>query len=308
MTNPDIKNPRAEHNFVRPHLFITAVGSYVPEKVLTNAALEELVDTNDEWIMTRTGIRERRIAADDEYTSDLGAKAAKIALERANVDPADVDLIILATITPDMPFPATACLVQEKIGAFNSAAFDVEATAARIRLRSGNRPAVYPSPHVQHRARDRRRETFLHHRLAGPKHLRTLRRRRRCSRVAKSREQPRTAPACAWVPMDARPPSSPNRAAEVSIPRVDNRYPIIPLSENGRPGGFQKRSNSNDQSREGSTGSLRVGVNRCIYPHQANMRILKAVGDRLGASEEQVFSNLQKYGNTSAASVAICAG
>ena len=130
MTNPDIKNPRAEHNFVGRTCSITAVGSYVPEKVLTNAALEELVDTNDEWIITRTGIRERRIAADDEYTSDLGAKAAKIALERANVDPADVDLIILATITPDMPFPATACLVQEKIGAHNAAAFDIEAACS----------------------------------------------------------------------------------------------------------------------------------------------------------------------------------
>tara|TARA_B100000530_G_scaffold171867_1_gene108478 strand:- start:11254 stop:11529 length:276 start_codon:yes stop_codon:yes gene_type:complete len=74
MTNPDIKNPRAEHNFVGRTCSITAVGSYVPEKVLTNAALEELVDTNDEWIITRTGIRERRIAADDEYTSDLGAR------------------------------------------------------------------------------------------------------------------------------------------------------------------------------------------------------------------------------------------
>ena len=126
MTNPDIKNPRAKHDFVGRTCSISAVGSYVPEKVLTNADLEKMVDTTDEWITTRTGIKERRIAADDEYTSDRATSAAKRALDRAEVDPADVELIILATITPDMPFPATACLVQEKPGPHNAAAFDIE--------------------------------------------------------------------------------------------------------------------------------------------------------------------------------------
>ena len=115
MTNPDIKNPRAKHDFVGRTCSISAVGSYVPEKVLANAELEKLVDTTDEWITTRTGIKERRIAADDEYTSDMATSAAKRALDRAEVDPSDVDLIILATITPDMPFPATACLVQKNL-------------------------------------------------------------------------------------------------------------------------------------------------------------------------------------------------
>ena len=109
MTNSDIKNPRAKHDFVGRTCSISAVGSYVPEKVLSNAELEKLVETNDEWIVSRTGIRERRMAADDEITSDMAAKAATIALERAKVDPSDVDLIILATITPDMPFPAKNC-------------------------------------------------------------------------------------------------------------------------------------------------------------------------------------------------------
>ena len=130
MTNSDIKSPRAKHDFIGRTCSISAVGSYVPEKVLTNADLEKRIDTTDEWITTRTGIKERRIAADDEHTSDMAAHAAQRALERADVDPADVDLIILATITPDMPFPATACLVQEKLGAHNAAAFDIEAACS----------------------------------------------------------------------------------------------------------------------------------------------------------------------------------
>ena len=91
MTNPAIKNPRAEHDFLGRTCSISAVGSYVPEKVLTNADLEKLVDTTDEWITTRTGIEERRIAANNEYTSDMATWAAKRALDRAEVDPADVD-------------------------------------------------------------------------------------------------------------------------------------------------------------------------------------------------------------------------
>src|SRR4051812_20308784 len=98
------KNPRAAHQFVGRTCSIEAVGSYVPAKTLTNADLEKMVETSDEWIRTRTGIQERRIAACDEFTSDIAAKAARIALERANISPEQVDLIIVATITPDMPF------------------------------------------------------------------------------------------------------------------------------------------------------------------------------------------------------------
>src|SRR6187431_508085 len=109
---------------------IIGTGKYLPEKVLTNADLEKMVETSDEWIRTRTGIEARRVAACDEFTSDIAAKAAKIALERANISPEQVDLIIVATITPDMPFPSTACLVQQKIGAVRCAAFDMEAACS----------------------------------------------------------------------------------------------------------------------------------------------------------------------------------
>src|SRR5450432_2001650 len=124
------KNPRARHDFQGRPCSITGVGSYVPEKIMTNAELEKMVETSDEWITTRTGIKERRIAAPDEFTSDLAAQAARRALAQAGIGPEKVDLIIVATITPDMPFPSTACLVQQKIGAKRAAAFDLEAACS----------------------------------------------------------------------------------------------------------------------------------------------------------------------------------
>ena len=104
---------------------ILGVGKYLPENILTNADLERMVDTTDEWITTRTGIKERRIAADNEATSDMAVKAAKDALNNADLKPDDIDLIIVATITPDMFFPSTACIVQDKLGARNVPAFDI---------------------------------------------------------------------------------------------------------------------------------------------------------------------------------------
>ena len=96
---------------------ITSVGCYVPPKTLTNADLEKLVETNDEWIQTRTGISTRHIAAEDVATSDLATAAAKVALERAGIEATDIETIIVCTVTPDMFFPSTACLVQDRLGA-----------------------------------------------------------------------------------------------------------------------------------------------------------------------------------------------
>ena len=104
---------------------ITGIGSAIPDKVITNDDLSKIVDTSDEWIRTRTGIRERRIVEDDMATSDLCTEAAIKALEDAKVDPKDIDLIIVATVTPDMAFPSTACIVQKNLGATNAAAFDM---------------------------------------------------------------------------------------------------------------------------------------------------------------------------------------
>lgn len=109
---------------------ILGTGKYVPERVLTNSDLEKMVETNDEWIVTRTGIRERRIAAEDQATSDLAYEAAVRALEAANLDPKDLELIIVSTITPDMFFPSTACILQDKLGAAKAAAFDLSAACS----------------------------------------------------------------------------------------------------------------------------------------------------------------------------------
>ena len=109
---------------------ITGVGHYVPEKVLTNFDFEKMVDTSDEWIVTRSGIRERHIVADDQASSDMAYEASKVALADAGVDPKDLDTIIVATVTPDMPLPSTACLLQEMLGAKKAAAFDVSAACS----------------------------------------------------------------------------------------------------------------------------------------------------------------------------------
>jgi 3-oxoacyl-[acyl-carrier-protein] synthase-3 len=109
---------------------ITGTGSYLPSKILTNRDLETMVDTTDEWIFTRTGIRERHIAADHEPASVMGAHAARRAMEMAGVGPLDVDMIVVATLTPDMPFPNTACFVQDQIGAKRAFCFDIEAACS----------------------------------------------------------------------------------------------------------------------------------------------------------------------------------
>ena len=110
---------------------ILGTGSYLPARILTNADLEKLVETNDQWIVERTGIRERHIAAEDEFTSDLAAQAARAALEVAGLAPDDIDLLLVATTTPDLVFPSTACIVQSKLGMTNGRpAFDLQAVCS----------------------------------------------------------------------------------------------------------------------------------------------------------------------------------
>ena len=109
---------------------IISTGSYLPEKILTNDDLSKLVDTSDDWIRTRSGIRSRHIAADGEQTSDLALAAAKHALEAAGLAALDIDLLVVATTTPDVIFPSTACIVQDKLGAKNAVAFDIQAVCS----------------------------------------------------------------------------------------------------------------------------------------------------------------------------------
>ncbi|MDR7076623.1 3-oxoacyl-[acyl-carrier-protein] synthase-3 [Neobacillus niacini] len=109
---------------------IVGIGRYLPEKVVTNADLEKIMDTSDEWIRSRTGIEERRIADDNTNTSDMGLAAAQKAIENAGITPEDIDLILVATVTPDQPFPSVACMLQERLGAKKAAAMDVSAACA----------------------------------------------------------------------------------------------------------------------------------------------------------------------------------
>ncbi|MFD2700063.1 beta-ketoacyl-ACP synthase III [Paenibacillus shunpengii] len=109
---------------------VIGTGKYVPEKILTNHDMEKMMDTNDEWIVSRTGIRERHIAAPEEATSDLAYEAAKAAAASAGISPSDIELIIVATITPDSAFPSTACILQDKLGAKGAAAFDLSAACS----------------------------------------------------------------------------------------------------------------------------------------------------------------------------------
>ena len=111
-------------------VIISGVGSYTPPKILSNDDLSKIVETSDEWIRTRTGIRERRIAEDDMTTSDMAANAAREAINNAGLEPSDIGLIVLATVTPDMPFPNTACFVQTKLGMGKVPAFDIEAACS----------------------------------------------------------------------------------------------------------------------------------------------------------------------------------
>ncbi len=307
MTNPDIKNPRAKHDFIGRTCSISAVGSYVPEKVLTNTELEKRIDTTDEWITTRTGIKERRIAGDDEHTSDMAAHAAQRALERAEVDPAEVDLIILATITPDMPFPATACLVQEKLGAHNAAAFDIEAACSGF---------VYALEIGQQFIMSRTYNTVL---VIGAEKLSSImdwEDRNTCvlfgdgagAAVLQNRENSHGL-LTACMGADGR------KASILSQPGGGCLHPATAKTVSDRlhflrmdgKDVFKSAVNAMATAAREALGRCELEIDRikCIIPHQANMRILKAVGDRLGASEDQVFSNLERYGNTSAASVAI---
>ena len=112
--------------------YISGLASYIPKKILTNQDLEKMVDTTDEWIFSRTGIQERRVADQDQFTSDMGYEAAKLALKRAKKRVEQIDLILVATLSPDYLFPSTACIIQGRLGANKSAAFDIQAACSGL--------------------------------------------------------------------------------------------------------------------------------------------------------------------------------
>ena len=302
-----IKNPRAKHEFLGRTCSITGVGSYLPKKILTNAELEKMVETSDEWITSRTGIKERRIAAADESTSDLAAKAALKAMKMAGVAAEQLDLIIVASITPDMPFPNTACLVQQKIGAKRIPAFDIEAACSGF---------IYALEIGQQFIMSRTYETVL---VIGAEKLSSITNwqdRNTCvlfgdgAGAAILQHRPDSHGLLTAV-MGA----DGSKADLLSMPAGGSRLPATIQTVTDklhylRMDGKETFKNAVQAMCSAAQEALKrceldISRIKCIIPHQANLRIVDAVADRLGAKPEQMFINLHKYGNTSAASVAI---
>ncbi len=301
------RNPSAQHGYQGRSCSITAVGSYVPERILTNADLEKMVDTSHEWIFTRTGIKERRLAAEDEYTSDLAAKAARRTLEKAGLTPDHIDLIIVSTITPDMPFPATACLVQQKLNAKRAAAFDLEAACSGF---------IYGLGVGQQFIMSRTYDNVL---VIGAEKLSAIvdwKDRNTCvlfgdGAGAALLQNRAGAHGLLTTCMGA----DGNKADLLSMPGGGSRNPATQASVAARlhylhmagKEAFKNAVNAMCLAAKECLFRCQLDISQiaCIIPHQANQRIVEAVRERLEAKPEQVFLNLEKYGNTSAASVAI---
>ncbi len=161
---------------------LAALGAYAPERVVTNAEIEARVDTTDEWIVSRTGIRERRFAAPEQAASDLAVVAAERILADAGVAAADLDMVIVATATPDHLFPSTAAIVADRIGARSAAAYDLLGRLLGVRLRPGAGGGAGGVGHRQDDPGGGRRGALARHRPGRPRHLHPLRRRgRRCA-------------------------------------------------------------------------------------------------------------------------------
>jgi 3-oxoacyl-[acyl-carrier-protein] synthase-3 len=266
-----------------------------------------MVDTSDEWITTRTGIKERHLAAKNEFTSDLATQAALRAMHRAGVAAERIELIIVATITPDMPFPSTACLVQRKIGAHRAAGFDLEAACSGF---------IYGLEIAQQFIMSRTYDTVL---VIGAEKLSSIvdwKDRNTCvlfgdgAGAAILQNRPNAhGLLTAVMGADGR------KADLLFMAGGGSRCPATAESVASgmhylRMEGKETFKNAVQAMETAAKEALRrceIDISRikCIIPHQANLRIIDAVGDRLGAKPDQLFVNLHKYGNTSAASVAI---
>jgi 3-oxoacyl-[acyl-carrier-protein] synthase-3 len=301
------KNPRAKHGFRGRTCSIRAVGSYVPERILANSDLEKMVETTDEWITTRTGIKERRIAAADEATSDIAAQAARRAMARAGLRAEQVDLIIVATVTPDMAFPSTACLVQHKLNAARAAAFDIEAACSGF---------IYGLEIGQQFIMSHTYDTVL---VIGAEKLSSLvdwQDRNTCvlfgdgggAAILQNRPD-------AHGLLTACMGADGSKGPVLCVPAGGSRQPasgesVAQRLHYIRMDGKETFRNAVQAMCTAASEALRrceldISQIKCVIPHQANRRIIDAVGERLGVKPDQLFVNLEKYGNTSAASVAI---
>ena len=286
---------------------IVGTGSYVPERILTNRELEKMVETSDEWIRTRTGILERRIAAPDETTSDMATKAALAAMSQAKVKAEEIDLIIVATVTPDMFFPATSCWVQKKLGAVRAACFDVSAACSGF-LYAMEIAQQFISNHVYN--------TVL---IIGADKLTSIvdwSDRNTCvlfgdgagAAILRNRGEAHGVIAT-HMGSDGEftdilfMPGGGSRNP-ITSGNVDQKLNTIKmLGKETYKQAVTAMSNAADRALEAA--GLKYDDIACVIPHQANMRIIEAIAHRMRLPMDKFYVNLEKYGNTSAAAVAI---
>ncbi|RMG53394.1 MAG: ketoacyl-ACP synthase III [Acidobacteria bacterium] len=286
---------------------IIGTGHALPENVLTNDQLEKMVDTSDEWIVTRTGIRQRHIAGPGEYTSLFATAAARRALDMAGVDPAELDMIICATVCPDMMLPATACFIQSALGAKRAAAYDMAAacsgflyglTVAEGVIKSGRcRTVLLVGAELLSRYVDYtdRSTCVIFGDGAG-------------AAVIRATEEPKGI-------LAARIRSDGDLADYLYTPGGGTRYPASEETVKKRLHYIKMRGNElfkvavrnlTQISRE-ALDDLKMAPNDVdlFLPHQANQRITEAVTARLGIDPARVYSNIDRIGNTSSASIPI---
>jgi len=286
---------------------IIGTGSYVPERVMTNADLEKIVETSDEWIHSRTGIRERRIAGIEQPTSDLAANAAKAAMENAGIKPDEIDLIICATVTPDMFFPSTACFVQTKIGAVNAACFDISAACSGF---------LFGVETARQFIATGTYETVL---VIGADKLSSIvdwTDRNTCvlfgdgagAAILRHREGSKGI-------LATRMGSNGGLAEILHIPGGGSACPVTAENADQKPATI--RMNGRETYKQAVTAMVESSKQvleeaavtadqiACFIPHQANLRIIEAIAGRLDVPMERFHINLDRYGNTSAAAVAI---
>ena len=287
---------------------IAGTGSYLPAQILTNDELAVSVDTSNEWIVSRTGIKERRIAAKDEFTSHMDTHAARRSLEQAGLAAEDVELIIVATITPDTPTPATACYVQQSLGANRAVAFDISAACSGF---------LYAMKISKRLIADGGFKNAL---IIGAEKLSSVTNwsdRSTCVLFGDG--------AGAAVLRRANPEEGSILATEMgtdgslthllNIPGGGSACPITSSNVNDNlftltMMGKEVFKHAVNRMKEAAEKVIeRAGLKAediaCVIPHQANLRIIDAIADRLAVPNERVFVNLDKYGNTSAAAVAI---
>ena len=300
-------NPRPHYAKARRTVSIVGTGSYVPEKRLTNEDLTKIVDTSDEWITVRTGIKERRIAAKDETTSEMATKAALNALEQAKIKPEELDLIIVATATPDMLFPATACFVQKNIGAKKAACLDIAAACAGflfgveiaqqfITSHTYNTVLVIGAEKLTSITNWTDRNTCV---LFGDGAGAAVLRHRGSEHGVISTH----------IGSDGQFTDilfMPGGGSRCPITRDNVDMNLATIHMLGKEVYKQAVTAMVNASKKVLVDAgLTADDIACVIPHQANLRIIEAIADRLKISLDRFYVNLDKYGNTSAAAVAI---